>query len=487
MYVFRFLFTVLLVAGQAQAQELPDAVQAALARAKVPSKALSVMFTEVQPASKPRLRLRASEPLNPASVMKLVTTTAALDLMGPAYTWQTPIYLGGPVHEGTLQGNLYIQGQGDPQIVLERMWLMLRRVQGLGVRQIAGDIVIDRSAFNLAESDPADFDGDPLRPYNASPDAMLLNFKSVVMTFTPDTLRQRAMVQFDPPLAGVQLQESVPLAPGDCGDYRAQLKLDASDPLRIRFAGSYPASCGERIWPLAYADSSSFAPRALQGLWSEMGGKLTGIARYGNVPPTLLLDGPTMQVQSAPLSEIIRSINKYSNNVMAQQLFLALGRLPPDYEESAPDRADSSVREHKLGVASFAASRLAVRRWWTSRFGEQDVPQIENGSGLSRQERISCDALVRLLQFVWLSPYMPELVSSLPLFGVDGTLRHAHAPSTGSAHLKTGTLRDVVALAGYVNARSGRQFVLVVLINHPNAPAARPAMEAMVDWAIKDN
>ncbi|HQY77496.1 MAG TPA: D-alanyl-D-alanine carboxypeptidase, partial [Rhodoferax sp.] len=188
----------------ATAQNLPPEFDAALARAKLPREAVSVLVVDALGQAAPRVTHRINVPVNPASVMKLVTTYAALDLLGPAYTWSTPVYIEGAVREGTLYGNLYIKGQGDPKLVLERLWLLLRRVQGLGIRSIAGDIVLDRSALEIPEVDPSSFDGEPLRPYNAAPDALLINFKSVVMTFTPDRTANLAQVQFDPPLHGVQ-------------------------------------------------------------------------------------------------------------------------------------------------------------------------------------------------------------------------------------------------------------------------------------------
>jgi hypothetical protein len=144
----------------------------------------------------------------------------------------------------------------------------------MGIRQIAGDIVLDRSAFEVPDADPATFDGEPLRPYNAAPDALLINFKAVVMTFAPERSGNTAQVQFDPPLAGVQMQASVPLSSGDCGDYRGALKADFSEARHIRFGGSYAASCGEKVWPVAYADPRSYGVRAVQGMWLDMGGKL---------------------------------------------------------------------------------------------------------------------------------------------------------------------------------------------------------------------
>ena len=455
----------------ALAQNLPPEVDAALARAKVPREAVALLVVDAAGKVPARLSHRATAPMNPASVMKLVTTYAALDLLGPAYSWRTPVYVEGAVKDGTLFGNLYIKGQGDPKLVAERLWLLLRRVQGLGIQKIAGDIVLDHSAFEAVDADPASFDGEPLRPYNTAPDALLVNFKSVVMTFVPDRLANTASVHFEPPLAGVRMQASVPLANGSngsCGDYRAALKADFSDPARIRFAGSYPPACLEKVWPVAYADPSSYNARAVQGLWQQMGGQLGGSVRDGSVPPAALAPPPTFELLSPPLAEMIRDINKYSNNVMAQQVFLTL---------SLADQ----------GRATQAASREVVRRWWQQRISASEAPTLDNGSGLSRASRISAQGLARLLQTAWASPLMPELMSSLPIAGVDGTLKRSQAQSPGRAHLKSGSLRDVVAVAGYVHAASGQRYVLVALVNHVNANAARPALEALLDWTVRDN
>ena len=241
--LFRILRTALLLLAStcalaATPSAMPPEVEAALARAKIPQDALALLVLDAEGKAAPRLSHRAQLPMNPASVMKLTTTFAALDLLGPAYAWTTPVYVDGVVREGTLSGTVYIKGLGDPKLVLERLWLLLRRLQGMGIRSIAGDIVLDHSAFEVPDADPANFDGEPLRPYNAAPDALLINYKAVVMTFTPDLAANLARVQFDPPLFGVQTQAGVPLSNAECGDYRGALKADFSDPNRIRFGGS---------------------------------------------------------------------------------------------------------------------------------------------------------------------------------------------------------------------------------------------------------
>ena len=453
------------VATTVAAQALPPEVDAALLRAKVPRDAVTLLVADADGVRPPRLAWRTQVPVNPASIMKLVTTYAGLDVLGPAFTWTTPVYVDGPIRNGVLEGNLYLRGQGDPKLVIERLWLLLRRVQGLGIHTIGGDIVLDRSAFDTVDADPNAFDGEGLRPYNASPDALLLNFKSVVMTFVPNRAMSTAQVSFDPYLQGVAMQATVPLSAGECGDWRATLAADVAGPARMRFAGSYPAACGEKTWAVAYADPRGYAARAIGGMWAEMGSQLKGQVRDGQVPADLK---PAFEVSSPPLAEVIRDINKFSNNVMAQQLFLTLG-----------------LQQKKRG--SLEASRTAMRQWWNNRIGTgEGQPVFDNGSGLSRDERITAGELAKMLQVAWRSPVMPELMSSLPASGVDGTLKRRALRSGGAAHLKTGTLRDAAGVAGYVHGASGRRYVLVAIANHGNAAAARPAFDALVDWATQD-
>ena len=454
--------------------QIPPSVGVELTRAKVPADAVALLVAEVGRGPMPRLSHQSASPMQPASVMKLVTTFAALDTLGPAFTWNTPVYLDnkGKAKGGDplFHGDIYIKGQGDPKLVVERLWLLMRRIQGLGIRKIDGDIVIDRSAFALAPVDPGRFDGEPLRPYNAAPDAFLVNYSTLVFTFTPDAAAGVARIQTDPPLAGVKLAEHVPLSAGACNDYRSALAADFADPLRPRFAGSYASACGERSWPVAYADPGQFAARAVHGMWTNMGGSLTGSVRYGSTPTQVLDHGPVFTVKSPSLAEVIRDINKYSNNVMAQQLYLTLGRGSTGADAQSP--------------ASFAASNAFVQSWWAQRFGATDAPVLENGSGLSRQESISANALGQLLQAAYAAPTMPELMASLPVAGQDGTLKRSNTST--SAHLKTGSLNNVLAIGGYVLARSGKRYVVVAMVNHANAAAARPAIEALLEWTAND-
>lgn len=449
----------------AAATGMPPEVARALDRARVPEQALAVVLADAA-SGRSLLTLRAQQPMNPASLSKLFTTAAALDLLGPAWTWSTPVWLQGPVRDGVLDGSLHIKGSGDPKLVLERLWLLLRRVQQAGVREIRGDIVIDNSTFAVADGTPADFDGEALRPYNVRPEALLLNYKAVTYGFVPDPARGVAQVLVEPPLAGTVVDRTVPLATGPCDDWRGALKANLADPARVRFAGSYPASCGEQSWPLADPQPASYNARLLEGLWREMGGSLAGRVREGPAPAAAR---PSFELRSPPLLDAVRDINKFSNNVMAQQLFLTL-----------------ALQRDPTRPATVAAAREAVRAWVAARLGEPGPELVlDNGSGLSREGRATARLLARLLQHAHDGPWAAEMASSLPLAGVDGTLRRMRA-TPGRAHLKTGSLRDVAGVAGYVLSDSGRRYVLVVLINHPQANAARPAIDALVQWAMRD-
>ena len=464
------LLAAVLVGGPARASgALPAEALAALQRARVPAEALSVV---VQEAGTPRTLL-AHEPRqlrNPASLIKLLTTYAALDQLGPAWTWSTPVLLHGTLADGVLEGHVHLRGSGDPKLVIEQMWLLLRRLQAAGVREVRGDFVLDRSAFAAAEGTAADFDGDATRPYNVRADALMVNFKVVVYTFVPDLARGVARVTAEPDLAaamggGAAAPVTVPLSSGPCEDWRTALRAMPAD-TGYRFTGRYPAACGELAWALADPDPTRYAGRVIEAMWREMGGRLAGTVREGPAPEGAR---PLFEHRSEPLAQVVRDINKHSSNVMSQQLFLTL-----------------ALQRDPRTPASAEGAREALRRWSTERLGEPPEGFVlDNGSGLSRTTRVTAQWLARLLQHAFASPVMPELMASLPVSGTDGTLRRSRA-SAGRAHLKTGSLRDAAGVAGYVLSDSGRRYVVVALVNHAQAQAARPALEAIVQWAIRD-
>ena len=425
-------------------------------------------------APPPLLAWRAAEPMNPASVMKLVTTYAGLDALGPGYFWRTRVYAQGEIEGGTLHGNLLIRGSGDPKLVIERLADLIAAIQEKGVRHITGDIVLDRSIFELAAHNAAAFDSDPLRPYNVGPDGLLLNFTTLTLSFTPNG-KGGVLVSSEPPLAGVAVPASVPAGKGACGDWKTRLGAGYASAGQVSFAGRYPASCGARTLTLAYADQGNFAPRMIEGMWRASGAQLGGSARWlrPGEPAAQQRATPLVTGYSLPLKTIIADINKWSNNVMAQQLFLTL-----------------SAQGGKPG--SFAASRQWMAGWWQRRIGSQaPAPAVDNGSGLSRSARISAASLAALLTHAAQGKHAQDFEQSLSIAGVDGTAKRMGKRSPGSVALgrvtmKTGTLRDVAAVAGYAYGMSGRKYAVIGLVNHPNAGATRPALDRLLEWAVMD-
>jgi len=460
------------------AQGLPETVRQALKKANIPVDAVAMVAVPVTRDAVPRLRVGADRPVNPASVMKLVTTYAALDALGPQFVWHTQFLVDSVPSAGVLRGNLYVKGGGDPKFVMERIDAALQAVREAGISVVHGDIVIDHSVFQLPPVDPSAFDGERLRPYNVTPEGLLVNFKSVILKFTPDVAAQVVRIAHEPPLAGVTVDTVAPLQHGACADWRSTLQARFDQPSAIRFAGKYPAACGAREWPVAYAEPTTFAERALEGMWRAGGGLLTGQVRKGAVPATAQ---PVHTAHSLPLADVVADINKFSNNVMAQQLFLTLGRSPGGAVHGAPPAL--------AGVGTFERSRAWLARWWPQRLGASvPPPNVENGSGLSREERITADALMVLLRDAAAHPVAgPVLQQSLPVAGVDGTAvrmgeRGLLKAALGNARVKTGSLRDVASIAGYVQSHGGTLWAVVGIINHPQASQGRPALDALLEW-----
>ena len=464
------------------AQQLPKEVLQSLSRAGVPVSAISVIVQALpsqNAQAEPLLKHREQASVNPASVMKLITTYAALDQLGADFTWKNRVYIDGTLEAGVLQGNLIVRGSGDPKLVLERIEELFRAVQAKGVREIRGDILLDARVFQVADKNPADFDDEPLRPYNAAPDGLLLNFKALIFNFLPDAANKRVLLRVDPPIAGVTFPAEITASYGACGDWRGGLQADFSSADRVTFSGRYPIACGEKVWPVAYVAPRQYAARVIDAMWRKSGGIHTGQVREEALPRTARL---FYTAESLPLADIIADVNKFSNNVMAQQVFLTLSNQLPNALGAALGAAGRT--------GNFAASQRNVAAWWKARLPDVAPPVLENGSGLSRKERSSAAAINALLQLAAAGPSAQVFANSMGIAGVDGTVarmkdRNGNLASIGQAQLKTGTLRDVTAIAGYANATNGQRYSLAAIINHPNAPAARPALDALVEWVVK--
>ncbi|MCC6212580.1 MAG: D-alanyl-D-alanine carboxypeptidase/D-alanyl-D-alanine-endopeptidase [Burkholderiales bacterium] len=448
---------------------MPAAVAQGLTAAKVPLSSVAIVVQEAG-SGRAELALNAAAPMNPASVMKLLTTYAALELLGPAYRWKTEAWIAVAPRDGVLEGELMLKGGGDPRLDLESFWILLRELRGKGLREIRGDLVLDRGYFEGAAGDAGRFDGDPFRPYNVLPDALLVNFRSLRFAFQPDLERGTVRIHVEPRPPALTVASVLRLAEGACPEGRAfrDMLAPSFEPARQRaaFAGRYPASCGEKDLNVALLEPNDQVGGIFRQLWTELGGGWTGVARDGGAGAGARL---LHSHESPPLAEIVRGTNKFSNNVMGRQLFLTIGAAAGGAPGSAP-KAIAALRAW-VAAKGIAAPELV----------------LENGVGLSRIERASAATLAALLQAAWKSAVMPEYIASLPVVGADGTMKRRLKADgvSGQAHIKTGLLNDARAIGGYVLDRGGRRHVVVMLVNHPNAGEAQSAMDALLRWVYE--
>ncbi|OZA27827.1 MAG: D-alanyl-D-alanine carboxypeptidase/D-alanyl-D-alanine-endopeptidase [Hydrogenophilales bacterium 17-61-9] len=462
--IFHFLPS-LLIAGLAvsvRAADLPAAFTSALEQAGIP---LDHVAVRVQPldAAEPLLSHNAEAALNPASAMKLVTSFAALNQLGPGYVWTTDVWADGTIEAGVLTGDLVIKGYGDPTLTLERMWLLQRALRARGVQHIRGNLVLDTSHFDLPALDSAAFDGEPLAMYNATPGALVANFNAITLRLKPEG--EQVRVTPDVALPGVALTSQLVLEDkAECNGGKDAIKpffFSGERPV-LAINGRYARGCGEQTLSLNLFDAATTYDFIFRGLWGESGGTLSGTTVSGRAPTS----EPLLKFASAPLTDALIRLNKFSSNLMTRNLLLTLGAEkhgPPATLEKGINAVTGALKQHGVSTRKLV---------------------LENGAGLSRIERISAAALSQLLHAAYRSPLFAEFESALPIVAIDGTLKKRFNGSalTGNAHLKTGSLRDVSALAGYVVAASGQRVSFVMLVNHANARRSEAAQRALLEW-----
>ncbi|QLF94848.1 D-alanyl-D-alanine carboxypeptidase/D-alanyl-D-alanine-endopeptidase [Pseudomonas sp. ABC1] len=446
-------------------QTLPAAVEQALKRNKIESSALSLVMLPLTGNATPTI-VNADVSVNPASTMKLVTTYAALEMLGPTHQWRTEFYADGPLKDGVLNGNLYLKGGGDPKLNMERLWLLLRDLRANGVRQVTGDLVLDRNYFVQPELPQFDDDGgDSNKPYLVGPDSLLVNLKA--MRFVARNDAGKVEIAVEPPIATVRIDNRVQSLPAaKCPGwpevvYNPIKNADGSE-VTVVVSGKLHVGCSSQTY-LSVLDHQHYAAGAVRAIWKELGGNVQGHDRLGTVPKDARL---LARALSPDLVEIIRDINKYSNNTMARQLFLSLG---------------ASFRNDADGDDAKAAQRV-IRQWLAKNKMISPHLVMENGSGLSRAERVSARELGAMLQNAWRSPYAAEFISSMPIAARDGTMRKRllNTGVAGQAHIKTGTLNTVRAIAGYSRDKHGDVWAVVAILNHPRPWGASAVLDQVL-------
>ncbi len=465
--MIRVSILLLLLATNVQATEteLPVGVLAALNARDIPHTTLSVAVVDVD-SGESVLQWHSEQPRNPASTIKLLTTLVALDVLGPAYHWRTDVYLRGELNGSRLDGDLLIKGYGDPFLVTERVWQLLRRIRNAGVQEISGDLLIDDSWFDVGTYDPAAFDQQPLRAYNVAPNALLTNFKVVRYWFEPDHEASAVKVRLDPPLENLQVNNRLGLVNRSCRGFQRGIAVTSNKLVdEVTFSGRFPSGCKRYAMDRTALSHNEFAYGLFASLWRDVGGSFDGGWRNVVLEEH---EEPLLSFDSLPLREMISRINKHSNNVMARQLLYTLGA----EVNGAPGTEDSG--------------KAVIAKWLQDKALASAEIVVDNGAGLSRNARITAQDMARILRFAWRQPYMPEYLASMSLSGLDGTLRRRfdHTPLVGRAHLKTGSLDHVTAIAGYLQAKSGRRFVIVAMQNYQDIHRGpgEEVQEALLRW-----
>jgi serine-type D-Ala-D-Ala carboxypeptidase/endopeptidase (penicillin-binding protein 4) len=459
---------------------LPEPVARQMVAGQLPDDALSVLVLRGDAVV---LAHRAERPMQPASTMKLVTTLVALEQLGPVFRGRTELRTNAPLVDGVLKGDLVLRGGADVDLTDDVLENMLRALRNQGIRAIDGRLVLDRQLFNPARADigAVPFDESPEAYYSVIPDALLVNRNMLQLDLR--ATGTRLQVNSQPALDNVTVASGMTLVPADCSQWDAGWKLpDATrtenGAIRVTLHGTFPKNCA-RTYSINVVDRQDYVDRLFRLRWRELGGSLRGATVEGTMPEDARL---LAEHAARALPEVVRDTNKPSDNALARTLFLSLGSL----------ESDPAIGSHALpptGEPTLVRADRAVRTWLRSHAIDDTGAVFENGSGLSRIERMSPMQMGAVLQAGLTSQWAPEFLASIPIVGIDGTMRRRlrDSPAAGHARMKTGTLKNVVALAGYVLDASGRQCVVVAMLNDERAGdgRGRAVLDALVDWVAR--
>ena len=459
---------------QLDQDELPDRIRTILDGYRIAPEDISILV-QGRGEAEPRLAHNVETERNPASVMKLFTTYAALEALGPGHTWETRIIADGRVRDGVLHGDLWLIGEGDPLLTAEQFWRMLGSLHRRGIERITGDLVLDHSRFADVERDPGEFDNRPYRAYNQPPHALLVNFNAIKFEFETLDDDSTIRVSTHPPLPNLPIDNRMRPNPESwCSAYRWHINFDiaeAGNPQTTAILdGNYGTDCGVGRLLRTAMPVEQYVHGLFSALWRHWGGDFRGGWRSDvwDDPDT----EPLVSHESKPLTEVVQGINKFSNNVMTRQLALSL------------------AAEGMSGNVSEVSGRAAVREVLRDRGLDTTGMVLDEVAGLSRDNRVTARHVADLLELAGNSMYTPEFMASLPIAGVDGTLRKrlTDRPEAGNVRMKTGMINDVSAIAGYVRNAANEDLIVVILINSPGVHRAggRAAQDEIIRWVYRE-
>ncbi len=447
---------------------LPPPVRAALDKAGLGTETLGVVAYPLT-GKAAGLAINPHKAQQPGSTMKIVTTLVALDRLGTNARGRTDLLAAAPPQGGIVEGPLYLRGGADTDLDWDSLWGLLRQLREQGVQEIRGGLVVDRQLFNPPRLDvgAAPFDASPEFQYNVIPDALYLN--SSLLSYVLRSDDQGVSVRTSPALKNLDLDTSAMLLnDNSCAQWEASWAVPQTSTeggrMRVRFLGQFPKNCSQTL-DLQLLDRQWLTAAVVRQLWEQLGGRISGPDAEGGTPNSAVVLATHM---GRPFAEVARGMMKRSDNPLTRLTYLRLGA-----QSAAP------------GEPTLAAAARVVNDWLRAKGIPTEGLVMDNGSGLSRSERISAQQMAAVLENAYRSPVAPELLGTMPVAGVDGTLgrRFKDTPVQGRARLKTGTLRNVVALAGYVQDQDNNTWIVVAMLNHDEAPAkGRPVIDSIIQW-----
>lgn len=522
MLLRRLLCAALLAWAPCSHAALPDPVAKLALAAGIPEDAIGAVVLRGDTIL---VSNAADTAMNPASTMKVVTTLVGLEQLGPAFRGRTELRSNGTIVGDVLRGDLILLGGADMDLSADALTHLLERLRSLGVRRIAGGLVLDRQLFQPARPDAGvpPFDEAPEAYYNVIPDALLVNMNMLYVELAANSRTLTASML--PELDKVDVKPALTLVDGDCTKWDAGWQPPTVERRGARLAvvlhGTFPRNCRKNVG-INVLDRDDYADRLVRATWQRLGGTIAGKTRtvdLATVTSTLAARAvaqgalgsdaaPTpaedtillAEHVSRALPELVRDTLKTSDNALARTLFLSLGSLQADpvlgsRPLPAGERLAMLMAAHgddkTVPATTAARAEQVIRQWLKEQQIDGDGIVFENGSGLSRTERIRPVQLAAVLRAGQTSPWLPEFQASLPIAAIDGTMRKRlkDSPAAGRARMKTGTLSGVVAVAGYVPDANGEECIVVAIVNHERAGngAGRGIVDALIDWTASSS
>ena len=494
------LFSVLLASQHVTAVEikpspdtgLPASIQLMLREKNLSEDGFSVMVIRVAD-SKIVVAHDVDKLMQPASTMKVLTAIVGLDRLGPAYRSRTEMTTTGKIDNGILTGDLVLRGLGDTDIVWEDFERMLLTLRQKGITTIRGNLLVDRNFYRPARLDigvPA-FDESAEFRYNVIPDALMLNMN--LARYDIESNGERFLIRLTPALDRVSVISNMTLNDKPCNKAEDSWKVPTTvkadnGEIRVYLNGSFPKNC-TLTENINVIDRADYVDRLFRSLWAKLGGSFTGEAIEAkmaeNARPAGTFQKPLLLAEhtARPLAEVTRNINKVSDNTITRMVLLNLGTLDSQSTQASLISQSTSTTLQK--------GEAEIRAWLRQHNIDDAGLVIENGSGLSRLERISAVQLAGVLEAASRSKWAPEFISSLPIIAVDGSMRN-RLKGTKAAEVgrfKTGSLRNVVAVAGYVPDAAGQQHIVVAMLNDANSISAggRAILDKLIEWVANLN